>query len=130
MQRPFSPRREGDLPSGAGLTASPSSTLAPQSSARPSDAQPAASSADVCPEVWGMQLDAMYPEIRPNSGTSSEPTLQRTQPLAGSEWPPLAGDWRAVWEERVSCILLVPRGDVCQVLAAAWQLEDCLERGA
>ena len=36
----------------------------------PSDAQLAASSADVCPEVWGMQLDAMYPEIRPNPETS------------------------------------------------------------
>ena len=78
----------GDLPSGAGLTASASSTLllAPQSSAGPNDAPPAASSADdVCPDNWEWQWDAMYPGFGPNPETTSR---RRTQPLAGSEEPP------------------------------------------
>ena len=92
----------GDLPSGAGLTASATSTLflAPQSSAN--GAPPAASSPpppppaaippvspadDVRPDVFGMQWPAMYPDIA--FGTNPETASRwRTQPLAGSEEPP------------------------------------------
>ena len=58
----------------------------------PSDAQLAASSADVCPEVWGMQLDAMYPEIRPNPETSrrigSHPPSELVSKLASAGLDP------------------------------------------
>ena len=86
------PDVRGDLPSGAGLTASASSTLvlALQPSAEPNDAPPAASSADdVCPDVWELQWDAMYPGFVPNPETASRrPPTERTDVQAP---PPSAG---------------------------------------
>ena len=106
----------GDLPSGAGLPASASSTLflAPQSSA--DDAPPAASSPpppppppppspppppppaailpvppadDVCPDVPEIQWNAMHPEYNPAFGTNPGKTSRlRTGPLTESEEPP------------------------------------------